>query len=147
MELKIAGEDDYAGKMGVAEFVDTILDKESFTLEELLNEDGIIQECKALNNRLTNFLKERVQLEQLDCYIVEEPPQDAEEARTFKFPFIAGQILSCEVNDIILKALVEDEKLMNMLFSFLEPEHHHSTLLAGYFSKVVMFLLLWKRDS
>ncbi|KAD3641512.1 hypothetical protein R6Q59_004129 [Mikania micrantha] len=36
---------------------------------------------------------------------------------------------------IILKAMVEDEELLNMLFSFLEPEHPHSTLLAGYFSK------------
>ncbi|KAJ0525421.1 putative SIT4 phosphatase-associated protein family [Helianthus annuus] len=43
-------------------------------------------------------------------------------------------IFTCEV-DIILKALVEDEELMNMLFSFLEPEHPHSALLAGYFSK------------
>lgn len=29
-------------------------------------------------------------------------------------------------------------QLMNLLFSFLEPEHPHSTLLAGYFSKVVL---------
>ncbi|XP_058195866.1 uncharacterized protein LOC131312119 isoform X2 [Rhododendron vialii] len=33
---------------------------------------------------------------------------------------------------------------MNYLFSFLEPEHSHSTLLAGYFSKVVVCLLLRK---
>ncbi|KAJ0794876.1 putative SIT4 phosphatase-associated protein family [Helianthus annuus] len=49
-------------------------------------------------------------------------------------------IFTCEV-DIILKALVEDEELMNMLFSFLELEHPHSALLAGYFSKVVCLLL------
>jgi hypothetical protein len=35
--------------------VDTILDKENFTLEELLDEDEIIQECKALNSRLINL--------------------------------------------------------------------------------------------
>ncbi|KAH7568460.1 hypothetical protein JRO89_XS06G0002700 [Xanthoceras sorbifolium] len=33
---------------------------------------------------------------------------------------------------------------MNLLFSFLEPKHSHSTLLAGYFSKVVICLLLRK---
>lgn len=27
-------------------------------------------------------------------------------------------------------------QLMNLLFSFLEPNRHHSALLAGYFSKV-----------
>ncbi|KAK9056006.1 hypothetical protein SSX86_027093 [Deinandra increscens subsp. villosa] len=126
--------------------VDTILDKENFTLEELLDEDEIIQECKALNNRLINFLRERVQVEQLVRYIVEEAPEDAEKGRTFKFPFIACEIFTCEV-DIILKALVEDEELMNMLFSFLEPERPHSTLLAGYFSKVVVCLLLRKTVS
>ena len=35
--------------------VETILDKDNFTLEELLDEDEIIQECKALNGRLINL--------------------------------------------------------------------------------------------
>lgn len=123
--------------------VETILDKGNFSLEDLLDEDEIIQECKALNGRLINFLRERTQVEQLIRYVVEEGPEDAEKRRTFKFPFIACEIFTCEV-DIILKALVEDEELMNLLFSFLEPERSHSTLLAGYFSKVVISLLLRK---
>ncbi|KAL6992192.1 hypothetical protein U1Q18_010299 [Sarracenia purpurea var. burkii] len=129
--------------LSTASPVETIMDKENFTLEELLDEDEIIQECKALNSRLINFLRERAQVEQLLRYIVEEASEDAEKRRTFKFPFIACEIFTCEV-DIILKALVEDEELMNSLFSFLEPEHSHSTLLAGYFSKVVICLLLRK---
>eukprot|EP00261_Vitis_vinifera_P036960 XP_019078203.1 PREDICTED: serine/threonine-protein phosphatase 6 regulatory subunit 3 isoform X2 [Vitis vinifera] len=129
--------------LSTASPVETILDKENFTLEELLDEDEIIQECKALNGRLINFLRERAQVEQLIRYIVEEAPEDAEKKRTFKFPFIACEIFTCEV-DIILKTLVEDEELMNLLFSFLEPKHSHSTLLAGYFSKVVICLLLRK---
>ena len=32
--------------------VEQILDKEEYTLEELLDEDDIIQECKSLNSRL-----------------------------------------------------------------------------------------------
>ncbi|CAI9760066.1 unnamed protein product [Fraxinus pennsylvanica] len=123
--------------------VETILDKENFTLEELLDEDEIIQECKALNGRLINFLQERTQVEQLVRYIVEEAPEDAEKQRTSKFPFVACEIFTCEV-DIILKALVEDEELMNLLFSFLDPKRPHSTSLAGYFSKVVVCLLLRK---
>ncbi|KAL6333581.1 hypothetical protein AAG906_028766 [Vitis piasezkii] len=129
--------------LSTASPVETILDKENFTLEELLDEDEIIQECKALNGRLINFLRERAQVELLIRYIVEEAPEDAEKKRTFKFPFIACEIFTCEV-DIILKTLVEDEELMNLLFSFLEPKHSHSTLLAGYFSKVVICLLLRK---
>ncbi|KAH6790165.1 SIT4 phosphatase-associated family protein [Perilla frutescens var. frutescens] len=129
--------------LSTASPVETILDKDDFTLEELLDEDEIIQECKALNGRLINFLRERAQVKQLVQYIVEEPPEGAEKQRTFKFPFIACEIFTCEV-DIILKAMIEDEELMDLLFSFLEPERPHSTLLAGYFSKVVVCLLLRK---
>ncbi|KAM7496794.1 hypothetical protein LguiA_021208 [Lonicera macranthoides] len=123
--------------------VESVLDKENFTLEELLDEEEIIQECKALNSRLINFLRDRAQVEQLLRYIVEEPPEDAESKRTFKFPFIACEVFTCEI-DVILKTLVEEEELMNLLFSFLEPNRPHSALLAGYFSKVVICLMLRK---
>ncbi|XWS74289.1 hypothetical protein CRYUN_Cryun02cG0202300 [Craigia yunnanensis] len=123
--------------------VESILDKENFTLEELLDEEEIIQECKALNSRLINFLRDRAQVEQLLQYLVEEPPEDADSKRAFKFPFIACEIFTCEI-DVILKTLVEEEELMNLLFSFLEPNRPHSALLAGYFSKVVVCLMLRK---
>ncbi|CAL9078926.1 unnamed protein product [Musa textilis] len=123
--------------------VDAILDKENFTLEDLLDEDEIIQECKALNTRLLNFLRGKAQLEQLLRYIIEEPPEDADKKLIFKFPFIACEIFTCDV-DIILRALVEDVQLLDLLFSFLKPDHPHSTLLAGYFSKVVICLMMRK---
>ncbi|OAY71510.1 serine/threonine-protein phosphatase 6 regulatory subunit 2-like isoform X1 [Ananas comosus] len=129
--------------LSAASPVDTVLDKENYTLEELLDEDEIIQECKALNTRLINFLRDRAQVEQLIRYIVEETPEDAERKRTFKFPFVACEIITCEV-DIILRTLVEDKELMDLLFSFLKPDRPHSTLLAGYFSKVVICLMLRK---
>ncbi|XP_042476246.1 serine/threonine-protein phosphatase 6 regulatory subunit 3-like isoform X2 [Macadamia integrifolia] len=123
--------------------VESVLDKENFTLEELLDEEEVIQECKALNSRLINFLRDRAQVEQLLHYIVEEAPEDAESKRVFKFPFIACEIIICEI-DVILKTLVEEEELMSLLFSFLEPNRPHSTLLAGYFSKVVVCLMVRK---
>ncbi|KAF3779861.1 Serine/threonine-protein phosphatase 6 regulatory subunit 2 [Nymphaea thermarum] len=88
-------------------------------------------------------LRERTQVEQLLRYIVEEPPTDAEKRRIFKFPFIACEIFTCEV-DVILKTLIEDEELMHILFSFLEPDRSHNTLISGYFSKVVICLMLRK---
>nr|GMD17583.1 serine/threonine-protein phosphatase 6 regulatory subunit 2-like [Ipomoea batatas] len=59
------------------------------------------------------------------------------------FPFIACVIFTGEI-DVILKTLVEEEELMNLLFSFLESIRPHSALLAGYFSKVVICLMLRK---
>jgi serine/threonine-protein phosphatase 6 regulatory subunit 3 len=45
--------------------VDSILDKEEYTLEELLDEDELIQECKSLNSRLTTFLKQKESVQKL----------------------------------------------------------------------------------
>ncbi|CAN6236277.1 unnamed protein product [Urochloa humidicola] len=132
--------------LSAASPVDTILDKENFKLEDLLDEDEIIQECKALNTRLINFLRDKVQVEQLLRYIVDEASEDAEKKRIFRFPFIACEIFTCEV-DVIMKTLVEDEDLMNLLFSFLKPDHAHGTLSAGYFAKVVICLMMRKTLS
>ncbi|KAJ0248279.1 SIT4 phosphatase-associated family protein [Hirschfeldia incana] len=129
--------------LSAASPVESILDKEDFTLEELLDEEDIIQECRALNSRLINFLRERAQVEQLLRFIVEESPEDADSKRAFKFPFISSEVLTCEI-DVILKTLVEEEELMDLLFSFLEPNRSHSVMLAGYFSKVVICLMLRK---
>jgi serine/threonine-protein phosphatase 6 regulatory subunit 3 len=88
-------------------------------------------------------LRERAQVEQLLRFIVEESPEDADSKRAFKFPFISSEVLTCEI-DVILKTLVDEEELMNLLFSFLEPNRSHSVMLAGYFSKVVICLMLRK---
>ncbi|MCO5565050.1 hypothetical protein L7F22_018721 [Adiantum nelumboides] len=123
--------------------VESLLDRDGFTLEELLDEDELIQECKSLNTRLINFLRGKIQIEQLVKYVIEEAPEGADNKRAFKFPFIACEIFTCEI-EVIMKTMVEDEELMELLFSFLEPDRPHGTLLAGYFSKVVICLLLRK---
>jgi hypothetical protein len=85
-------------------------------------------------------------VEKLLRYVVEEPEDDADSKRAFKFPFISCEIFTCEI-DVILKTLVEDEKLMDLLFGFLEPNRPHSALLAGYFGKVVICLMIRKTSA
>eukprot|EP00850_Spirogloea_muscicola_P011273 SM000069S20710 [mRNA] locus=s69:421571:428778:+ [translate_table: standard] len=121
--------------------VDAILDKEEYTLEELLDEDDLIQECKALNGRLVAFLRARSEVVKLVRYVVEEPPPDANDKRLFKYPFVACEIFTCEI-DAIFTTLLADDEAMELLFSFLEPERPHGSLLAGYFGKVLISLLL-----
>ncbi|KAJ7296962.1 hypothetical protein O6H91_03G067900 [Diphasiastrum complanatum] len=123
--------------------VESVLDKEVYTLEELLDEEDIIQECKATNGRLINYLQGRLQVHQMIHYVIDEPPEGADDKRTFKFPFISCEIFTCEI-EAILKTVVEDEELMDLIFSFLDANRPHGTLLAGYFSKVVICLLLRK---
>ncbi|RID51203.1 hypothetical protein BRARA_H01884 [Brassica rapa] len=98
--------------LSTASAVEAILDKDGFTLEELLDEDEIIQECKSLNGRLLNFLRERVQVEQLIRYIIEEPLDDAEKKRTFKFPFQLVDLIGItSIMEVIKRLLGTDEHL------------------------------------
>ncbi|KAE8710890.1 serine/threonine-protein phosphatase 6 regulatory subunit 3-like isoform X2 [Hibiscus syriacus] len=125
--------------------VESILDKENFTLEELLDEEEIIQECKALNSRLINFL--RVELKLSSYYGILS--MNLQKMLTANGPSNSHSLparFTCEI-DVILKTLIEDEELVNLLFSFLEPNRPHSALLAGYFSKVVICLMLRKTIS
>ena len=55
--------------------LEAILDKDHCTLEEVLEEDDLIQECKALNGRLINFLKRRESLQRMLHYLADQPPE------------------------------------------------------------------------
>lgn len=121
--------------------VDSILDKEAYSLEELLDEDELIQECKSLNARLTAYLKQRDTVEWLVRYLVEPPPQGADPKRSFKYPFTACEIFCCEVEGIF-NTLLEDEELLSLLFSLLKAPRPLNSMLAGYFSRVMGSLLL-----
>ena len=52
--------------------VEAILDKGDFTLADLLDEDDVIQEARALNGRLVSFLAKRETVKQLLCRLDEE---------------------------------------------------------------------------
>ncbi|PSC73252.1 serine threonine-phosphatase 6 regulatory subunit 3-like isoform X1 [Micractinium conductrix] len=127
--------------LNTASPVDSILDKEAYSLEELLDEDELIQECKSLNARLTAFLKQRETVEKLVRYLVEPPPEGADPKRSFKYPFTACEIFCCEVEGIF-NTLLEDEALLARLFSLLQAPRPLNCMLAGYFSRVMGSLLL-----
>lgn len=48
-----------------------ILEKEAFTLEELLDEEGLIQETKSANGKLLEYLSQADQISSLLTYIVQ----------------------------------------------------------------------------
>ncbi|NXV82253.1 PP6R2 phosphatase, partial [Atlantisia rogersi] len=64
--------------------VDKLLDKEDVTLQELMDEDDILQECKAQNRKLLDFLCQQHCMEQLVTLITHEPPVEMDEKVRFK---------------------------------------------------------------
>ena len=82
------------------------LKKSDCNIDELLDEEEIIQEMKNQNAKLLNlylinltfsFDKQNVKL--LLDYIISEPVND-DHKKGHKFPFIASEILNCDVNKI-----------------------------------------------
>lgn len=64
--------------------VEKLLEKDDVTLTELLDEDDVLQECKAQNQRLLLFLTQDRSLQELMNFITHEPPSDREEKLRYK---------------------------------------------------------------
>ncbi|KAA6426332.1 MAG: serine threonine- phosphatase 6 regulatory subunit 3-like isoform X2 [Trebouxia sp. A1-2] len=120
--------------------IEGILDKQQVTLEELLEEDEMVQECKALNARLIAFLKEKETVKKLISFVIEPPKSWASERQQQRFPFIACEVFCCEI-DGIFDALVNSSDLLAYLFSILEQARPLNSTRAGYFARVLASLL------
>jgi serine/threonine-protein phosphatase 6 regulatory subunit 3 len=82
-------------------------------------------------------------VEKLVSYLVDPPPPDADPKREYKYPYLACEIFSCEI-DAILGALTDDDcALFSRVMSFIDvpPGTRLNSMLAGYFSKTVTCLV------
>uniref|UniRef100_A0A7N6AHL6 Protein phosphatase 6 regulatory subunit 2 n=1 Tax=Anabas testudineus TaxID=64144 RepID=A0A7N6AHL6_ANATE len=126
--------------------IDQLLDREDVTLRELMEEDDVLQECKAQNRRLLLFLAQDHCMQELVTLITTEPPADLEERSRFKFPNIACELLTSDVS-IVNDKLGGDESLLEMLYRFLEQEPPLNPLLASFFSKTIGNLIARKTEQ
>ncbi|KAL8606034.1 hypothetical protein ACOMHN_040032 [Nucella lapillus] len=125
--------------------VDTLLEKEDVTLRELMDEDDILQECKAQNRKLIDFLIQPDNMEDMVKMITKEPEDDVDEKLRFKYPNTACELLTSDVSQINDK-LASDRELVDQLYSFLESERPLNPLLASFFSKVMGLLITRKSE-
>ncbi|XDV25124.1 hypothetical protein PO909_029096 [Leuciscus waleckii] len=126
--------------------IDQLLDREGVTLRELMEEEDVLQECKAQNRKLLVFLSKDQCMQELVTLITEEPPADLEEKTRFKYPNIACELLTSDVA-LINDKLGGDESLLEKLYHFLEQEPPLNPLLASFFSKTIGNLIARKTDQ
>ncbi|KAH8032317.1 hypothetical protein HPB51_024094 [Rhipicephalus microplus] len=126
--------------------VETLLSKENVTLKELMDEEDILQECKAQTKRLIEFLVKPEVMEELVDLITHEPPEDIDETMRYKYPNIACEILTSDVQQIN-DTLVRSETLMAKLLGFLDNDPPLNPLLASFFTKTAAMLIARKADS
>eukprot|EP00179_Madagascaria_erythrocladioides_P023867 CAMPEP_0198357046 /NCGR_PEP_ID=MMETSP1450-20131203/125230_1 /TAXON_ID=753684 ORGANISM="Madagascaria erythrocladiodes, Strain CCMP3234" /NCGR_SAMPLE_ID=MMETSP1450 /ASSEMBLY_ACC=CAM_ASM_001115 /LENGTH=264 /DNA_ID=CAMNT_0044063617 /DNA_START=109 /DNA_END=900 /DNA_ORIENTATION=- len=121
--------------------IDTILDRDDYTLEELLDEEEILQEVKSQNRKLLDYLTRPDVLKTLISFITTLPPDaDADSKRRFKYPFLACEILCSEVW-VICEAVYKDEALLRELYSLLGAPPPLPPLLASYVCRAASVLL------
>ncbi|CAG5958089.1 unnamed protein product [Menidia menidia] len=126
--------------------LEALLDKEDVTLSELMDEEDILQECKAQNRRLLLFLCQDECMQELVRMITTEPPSGAEETKRFKYPNIACELLTCDVG-VINDKLGNEEPLLETLYAFLEQPSPLNPLLASFFSKTIGNLITRKTEQ
>uniref|UniRef100_A0A1E1XJF7 Putative sap family cell cycle dependent phosphatase-associated protein n=1 Tax=Amblyomma sculptum TaxID=1581419 RepID=A0A1E1XJF7_AMBSC len=126
--------------------VETLLSKENVTLKELMDEEDILQECKAQTKRLIEFLVKPEVMDELVELITNEPPEDVDEKLRYKYPNIACEILTSDVPQIN-DTLVRSETLMAKLLGFLDNEPPLNPLLASFFTKTASILISRRADS
>ncbi|TRY58656.1 hypothetical protein DNTS_024797 [Danionella cerebrum] len=126
--------------------VEKLLEKEDVTLQELLEEDEVLQECKAQNQRLLLFLTQQSCMLELLSLITHEPPADQEEKVRYRYANVACELLTCDVS-LINDKVGGDESLLNTLYSFLEQPPPLNPLLASFFSKTIGNLITHKAEQ
>lgn len=125
--------------------IETLLDKEDVTLHELMDEDDILQECKAQNRKLITFLVLPENMDEMVKLITQEPEDDMEDKVKYKFPNTACELLTSDVSQIN-DALAGSDELIRKLYGFLDADIELNPLLASFFSKVMGLLITRKSE-
>ncbi|XP_026283493.1 serine/threonine-protein phosphatase 6 regulatory subunit 3 isoform X1 [Frankliniella occidentalis] len=125
--------------------LEALLSKPDLTLQELLDDEDILQECKVQNKKLIDFLCRPEVMEQLVTYTTVEPPADLNEKIRFKYPNVACELLTSDI-PAINEHLAADEPL-SKLYAFLEGEPPLNPLLASFFSKTLGILVARKSEQ
>jgi serine/threonine-protein phosphatase 6 regulatory subunit 3 len=125
--------------------IDTLLDKEDVTLTGILSEDDVLQECKAQNKKLIDFLVQPQHLETLVNLVLDEPATNVDERARYKYANIACELLTSDVTQMT-ESLAGTEPLLVRVLSYLDPPSPLNPLQASFFSKLFGLLLARKSD-
>lgn len=123
--------------LGFNSKIDRILEQSTISLEELLDEDELLQECKANNSKLVEYLALPETLSQLVEYVTTMPNENDSESRRYKYPYVASEVLCSDVAGMRTALLADGGKQIASLFSVLDQPAPIPPVLAGYVSLIL----------
>ncbi|KAK7693899.1 hypothetical protein QCA50_003472 [Cerrena zonata] len=93
-----------------ASTIDSLLDKEDISLEAILDEDELLQECKAQNTRLINYFSRVDVLKRLLGYVTGQI--EGEGKGGFKYPYVSTEVLCSEIWSIVETCINQSQTLL-----------------------------------
>lgn len=124
--------------------IDSLLEKPDVTLEQLMDDPDLIQECKSQNRKLIEFCVQKSTLEKIVQYVVDVPEASDDEKRKVKYPTSCTEILCAEVWQFS-DAVYNNTELLKKLYSFFEMDPDSMTpeqeKVANNCAKCITYLL------
>ncbi|KAL0946479.1 hypothetical protein HGRIS_012696 [Hohenbuehelia grisea] len=118
--------------------IDSLLDKEDISVEAILDEDDLLQECKSQNTRLIDYFQRVDVLQKLLAYVTGQIEGD--EKGQFKYPYVATEVLCSEIWSIVETCVEHREQLLRPFWETVldrSPEDMKTqTVMASHFAKV-----------
>jgi len=114
--------------------LEELLESGSFTLEQLLDQDDILQEAKAQNVTLLQFIEEPQTLRKL--LQIGTGPAEGDQAHRHKLSFIAVELLQMDL-PVVVDQIVAAEELLAEMFGFLDERAPVDSTRAGFAVKVI----------
>ncbi|KAK7038262.1 SIT4 phosphatase-associated protein-domain-containing protein [Favolaschia claudopus] len=93
-----------------ASAIDSLLDKEDVSVEAILDEDDLLQECKAQNTRLIDYFQRVDVLQRLLMYVTGQI--ESEERGQFKYPYVATEVLCSEIWSVVETCVNSQNELL-----------------------------------
>lgn len=122
-----------------ASAIDSLLDKEDVSLEAILDEDDLLQECKAQNTRLIDYFQRTDVLKRLLGYVTGQIEGHEERGR-FKYPYVATEVLCSEIWSVVETCVNNADELLAPFWEIVldkSPEDMKTEMvMASHFAKV-----------
>ncbi|XP_039487585.1 serine/threonine-protein phosphatase 6 regulatory subunit 3 [Drosophila santomea] len=126
--------------------IEALLEKENSTLEEFLDEEDILQECKTQKKNLVNYFTRPEVIRRLVELITTEPSEDVPMSQRFRYANMSCEILTLGLPSLDEK-LLNDAETLQLLYSYLEKEPPLNPLLSSFFSKTFSMLFTKKPEQ
>eukprot|EP00049_Salpingoeca_infusionum_P007766 m.126046 g.126046 ORF g.126046 m.126046 type:complete len:987 (-) comp13816_c1_seq1:587-3547(-) len=124
--------------------IDDLLKKEDVTLEEILDDETVLQECKNFNSELLEFLATDENMNKMISHVVAQ--QETEDVtQQFKYASLCSEVLSCGAIQIE-NALLEGGYLAK-LWGFFSGETLVHPLSASFVAKIFQTLVVKKAQT